>query len=320
MLKVLRQKLFLINNCENNIHKIITICGIKIKVKKSLKNFTQCKLNINNLILWVGTKCTLKCKNCCNLIPYSEQKSFDYLNILNDLKKIYNVANINLLQIQGGEPFTHPYIDKIINEIGKLDINEIQIATNATLLLNDNTIKTLQNNPQIQIRISDYECVKKQRLNFIKQLEENNIKYSLYDFENNDKTWFNSGGVNEKRANDDEVINIYKKCLNKHCHLLYDGNLAVCGKIPIIREIYGDQSKNKYEEINVRKYKNNIFKKKLLKKALDNFYKKSDSYREACRYCIEANERIPAAIQLTNNELSEFKKGKQDENTNPISV
>lgn len=268
------------------------------------------KIYINNIILWVGSKCTLKCKNCCNLIPYTEQKSFNHLEILKDVKKLHDSSEVNLFQIQGGEPFTHPDIDEIITEIGKLKIREVQIATNGTFFLNDKTLKSLQNNPHIQIRISDYECSKKQRINFIKQLENNNINYSIYGFDNGDRNWFNSGGINEKCANDDEVQKIYKNCLNKHCHLLHDGKLIVCGKIPSIREIYNYKKQKSYEEVNIRKYSNNKLGKFLLKMALKKFYAKTHLHREACRYCIETNESIPAAIQLTKDELLNFKGSK----------
>ena len=54
------------------------------------------------LVLWMGTKCTLRCENCCNLIPYIEQKSYDADLIVKNIRYITNYISINRLQVQGG--------------------------------------------------------------------------------------------------------------------------------------------------------------------------------------------------------------------------
>lgn len=72
------------------------------------------KDSIKFLVLWGGTKCTLRCKNCCNLIPYVKQVSYDTEKITN--KQCFNrtcqvLADdfmavcgkiINLLELRGG--------------------------------------------------------------------------------------------------------------------------------------------------------------------------------------------------------------------------
>lgn len=75
------------------------------------------KYEMNALSFWVGTKCTLRCRDCCNIIPYHSQTSFDIDLLISDLRKLLGICKINLLQIQGGEPFTHPQIKKLIQAI-----------------------------------------------------------------------------------------------------------------------------------------------------------------------------------------------------------
>lgn len=76
------------------------------------------KIKLPFLVLWVGTKCNLRCKDCVNLIPYTEQKSYDFESSINDFKMLTQIADIESLQIQGGEPFTHPKIDEFLYKIG----------------------------------------------------------------------------------------------------------------------------------------------------------------------------------------------------------
>lgn len=60
------------------------------------------KNRIRFLVLWVGTKCTLKCRDCCNLIPYLTQKSYEVNDIVANIEYITENMDIEVLQIQGG--------------------------------------------------------------------------------------------------------------------------------------------------------------------------------------------------------------------------
>ena len=68
---------------------------------------------------WIGQKCSLKCRLCCNLIPYMKQKSYNADELIKDFIFLAQNSRIEFLQIQGGEPFTHPNIVKIIDSVGK---------------------------------------------------------------------------------------------------------------------------------------------------------------------------------------------------------
>ena len=103
------------------------------------------KNKIRFLVLWVGSKCTLKCRDCCNLIPYLEQKTYSVDSIINNINYITQDMEIELLQIQGGEPFTHKHISEIIEKCAMNNhIHKIEIASNGTILPNEDTIKVIK--------------------------------------------------------------------------------------------------------------------------------------------------------------------------------
>ena len=54
------------------------------------------KENIRFLVLWVGTKCSLRCKDCCNLIPYVQQESYNVNEIIDNLNYVTKDVKINL--------------------------------------------------------------------------------------------------------------------------------------------------------------------------------------------------------------------------------
>jgi uncharacterized Fe-S cluster-containing radical SAM superfamily protein len=250
------------------------------------------------LVFWIGQKCTLRCKDCCNLIPYAKQKTYNPEKILEDLKKLVKTIKIKNVQIQGGEPFYYEDIDIIISGVIKLNIENIYIATNGTRLLNEKTIRVLQENPQVKIRVSNYTCTKQKREQLIKQLETYKISYDLYDYIYGDGLWFNSGCPNEPKNKDDNAIQrLYDLCEDKICWTLADGTLTVCGKIPVLKEIRDDYTIGFCDEVDIR----NTQDKRILKKKIVMFIK-NKKFREHCRYCLGTStlKKVEAAIQLTN--------------------
>jgi organic radical activating enzyme len=252
------------------------------------------------LVLWVGTRCTLRCNDCCNLIPYTEPVSFDTDLILADLRKIAQICTIKNLQIQGGEPLCHKNLDVVINEIGKIkQIKNVVLATNGTLLFNDKILNAINNNQKIEVRISDYNCTTEKRQSVIKQLTENKINFSLYEFVYGNKIWFNSGGPNEARNEvDNAVQKIYDSCTNKICWTLADGYLTVCGKIPVLKKLKTECITYRNDEVNVRETED----MKILKKEMDKFIF-NHRFREHCRYCrgTEESEKVEAGLQISQN-------------------
>jgi MoaA/NifB/PqqE/SkfB family radical SAM enzyme len=248
------------------------------------------------LVFWVGTKCTLRCQKCCNLIPYlSEPKNFDEKLIIRDLKKISRAFKIRKLQIQGGEPLTHKKIDIIIRHIGTLKIENISITTNGTLTFSEAAINALRDTPKTVVNVSNYSFVSDQRQKLIQQLKDNNINYSVYDFMYNNALWFDSGGPYELKIGPLESQHIFDLCENKICWTLADGLLTICGKITALKYFHNDYKTNQNDEVNVRGIRNI----KKLNKEVNKFIA-NKNYREQCRYCLGTSKlkRISPGIQL----------------------
>ena len=252
------------------------------------------KPHIPMLVFWVGTKCSLKCANCCNLIPYVKQKFFNVDDILADLKKLAAVATIDYIQIQGGEPLLHPELDKIISVVSSLNIKKKSLTTNGTATFPTAALGILKKSDnEIKLTISSYKCADNLRSKLIKQLDDNNIKYSVYDFMYGNGLWFDNGGVNTKRNNDDKYVSqIYATCGNKVCNTLANGKLTICGRAAVSKDIFNIKYFNKYDEINVRKIRSKI----VLKYNIHRLY--SSKFKEYCRYCLGTSQTVAAGIQL----------------------
>lgn len=230
--------------------------GIR-KVETKVKNYLFRKpqpIQIDFLVFWCGTKCSLHCKNCCNLIPYMKQESFNVQEILADFAFLANYCEIKALQIQGGELFTHPDVAKIISNLAQYKIPNIRIATNGSIIPNDEIIKVLKDNPKVGINISNYDCIPEKRTKMIGVLEQNGIAYDKYDFLFGNGQWFDYGNVYQERVNVEQAKVNYRDCREKYCLTFADGILYTCGKIRAINEIYGaDMSANRNNHNDISK-------------------------------------------------------------------
>lgn len=256
------------------------------------------KESIRFLVLWVGTKCTLRCKNCCNLIPYVRPLSYDARKIINNLAYVTKDIVVETLQIQGGEPFTHPQIDEIILScIQNPNIKRIEIASNETIFPNDKTLKIIKEyKDKILLRFSKYKCVESRQNDVDTYLQRAGVKATHYDFMFGNGLWFDSGDINQNyNRNKAEVKEIYRKCSNRSCWVLANDYMAICGKIINLLELKGGElDENNILNISALMENNLPF--------IDSLQEFDRKYIEEiphlCGYCKMQNEFIEPATQI----------------------
>ena len=103
----------------NNYLDVKTI-NRKIEIYKSgCKEIDYQKLNIKYIDIMITEKCSLKCKDCSNLMQYYQKPVNSDLNILiNSIDKIMaSVDKIFEFRVLGGEPFMNKEIGKIIKHL-----------------------------------------------------------------------------------------------------------------------------------------------------------------------------------------------------------
>lgn len=274
------------------------------------------KDTIKFLVFWVGTRCSLRCKNCGNLIPYMDQVSFDCTKILENLAYICRDVKIEKMQIQGGEPFTHRNIARVIDVCAQMDhIGKIEISTNGTILPDEETIGVLTKYAdKVTVRFSVYDCVnEKSRQQKIDTLKMSGAKVDSYHFMFDSGEWFDSGDYwQERNENREQVKAIFESCNNRACWTLADDYMACCGKILSLRELKnagGEEGwlDNVLDITSLRLHSQN-FAEELSR--FDNRY--VNEVPGVCAYCKLQNSRIPAAIQLTDEEIKRVWRDKQN--------
>ncbi|MCM1106442.1 MAG: 4Fe-4S cluster-binding domain-containing protein [Blautia sp.] len=240
------------------------------------------------LVLITGQACSLKCKECANFSPYALPETLKYNvdDIISDLFKVLcSVKKIHLLQIQGGEPFIYPELDKILDFcVNEKRINHIHIATNGTIIPGDKLIPLLQSK-KITMRISNYEAAFQG--NHVKELSlwctANNISFDVYNFEKGNGTWDCLGKDVKREDRDLVVANRFKECAFKTCLTLENGWIGHCSRSIVAPGVQGF-TPIKGDYIDVRNDPK-------LRRNLRNYVKKA-KYMECCIYCYGTNTGI----------------------------
>ncbi len=260
---------------------------------------------IHFLVLWLGSRCNLRCKNCGNLIPYIENTEYDQNKIIDNLKYITASVTVQNIQIQGGEPFLYKNLGLITRLCCEnKNIGHIVIASNGSIDPPKQVIDVLaQYSEKIEVRYSLYECVDStSRDKRIEELKISGASVGTYDFIFGNGKWFDSGGWDEE-FNDDknEVFRIYKDCANRHCWTLLDDYLVNCSKIYSLMRIRGPFEPDDNNMIDITRAR---LRGLDVCKILEEYDRRYVSEAPLmCGYCKGTQNYIDPGIQLSVDEL-----------------
>lgn len=247
----------------------------------------------------VGQSCTLKCKDCCEHVPYLKNPVTSKLEtILSDCRKIADSSEfLRYIELIGGEPFLHPQFKELLTGLLKIEnVGYIKIFTNGTIVP-DNELLDILENPRIVLTVSNYTHVVTGILlenihRTIEKLKVRNIRYVYSE----SKEWTDWGGFEERGYSEEQVRHHFSSCFIANCHRVYQGILYRCphyyagiqrGLMPATEGEYVDINKWDHDE---------------LAQKLDDF--KNLKFTEACKRCdMPFNCKVVSAgIQLEKGE------------------
>ena len=137
------------------------------------------KLKINSLDLVLTEKCSLKCKDCSNLMQYyAKPIDEDFSQLISTLDKLMNAVDyVYEIRFIGGEPLMYKRIDEVIKKtLNYKNFGNIVIYTNGTIVPKENKINVFKND-RIYFKISNYGSISRNIEWLEKKLEEKNIHY-----------------------------------------------------------------------------------------------------------------------------------------------
>lgn len=181
---------------------------------------------INSLDFVLTEKCSLRCRECSNLMQYYHTpQNFEGSKLISDLKKLLSVCDwVYELRLIGGEPFVYPELEIIIDYLPNFsNLESICIYTNGTICPKDTLLKKIAEK-KIWLSISNYGKLSKKLDELVNRLDIYNIYYEIKDID----FWTKCSSINKRNRSEHDLMDVYKQCCVKHCLTLLDGTLYPC--------------------------------------------------------------------------------------------
>lgn len=239
----------------------------------------------------VGTRCTLRCRDCSNLMQYYE-KPFDIEidNLIKDLNQFFSLVDYCVcINVIGGEPFIYPQLEILLDYLIRNEkLGSIEFTTNATAIPSEGVLNLLGND-KVRVEISDYGEIDT-LASFIKMMDQYHVKIHV----DVDMSWIDCGSYEARNRDVSMLGKMYVSCrASRLCKSLFKGKLFDCPRAVHLVDL-GFASNIKFLDIY------NCDKHSLLE-----FWLKE--YTMACDYCDLASPQkrtVEPAIQKNGRYLN----------------
>tara|TARA_Y100000310_G_scaffold212507_1_gene213377 strand:+ start:322 stop:1575 length:1254 start_codon:yes stop_codon:yes gene_type:complete len=252
------------------------------------------KLNIKTIDIQVTERCSLKCKDCSNLMQYYKKPQDSEQGLLfKSIEKIMTaVDSLEEFRVLGGDPFMNKNLHKIINKLVTYEkCKKVVVYTNARFVPKGDNLNCLKNKKVI-LDITNYGATSPATSKFIEVAKKENIAYTSFRC----TTWQDCGRIMPfSNKNEKELEHLFNNCCNSDLISLLHGKLYRC---PFSANGVNLKAipQNDNDEVNLMN--NELTNKQLRDQIKKLCYDKK--YLTACSYCNGrdySSVNIPSALQ-----------------------
>ena len=236
-------------------------------------------LTIKHMDVVITERCSLKCKDCANLMQYYEKPQNSDLEILfKSLDRMMEcVDQIYEFRVLGGDPFMNKEMYKVVNKLsGFKNVEKVVVYTNAKIIPRDENLECLKNE-KVRLDITNYGSLSSKHDEIIKLLNENNIEYETDLVE----LWDDIGEIKYEKKNNQQLKKVFEDCCAKEIFTILDGVVYKCPVSAHGTKLNAVPYDSKYDGVNLFDESVSIPE---LKTKLKDFHD-DDQYVSACNYC-----------------------------------
>jgi MoaA/NifB/PqqE/SkfB family radical SAM enzyme len=296
-------------------HKTIdvkrVVNGYERKIETAI-NYSEEKLILSHIDISITEKCSMKCKDCANLMQYyPNAKNSDTDQLIESLKKLLNtIHHVNEVRVLGGEPFMNKDFHKIVKFVCELDnIGSVIIYSNATIAPKKENLECLKHD-KVKVDITNYGELSKNHENMINSFKDNSIPFTTQRA----KYWTDSGTIEFKNRKDSDNVNVFKNCCVNDTYTLLNNKLYGC---PFAAHAHNLNLIPKTSEDVINLDDKDVSDKKI-KTELNKFLnrKREKKFLSACNYCAGRDntvKKIPAAIQAKTHKTFNLNQDLKEE-------
>jgi organic radical activating enzyme len=187
---------------------------------------TDTRLVIRGMDIMVTEACSMKCKDCSNLMQYyTAPKNGDPDVLLAAFDKMaQSVDHFLEVRLLGGEPFLNKRIHEIVDRlVAYPNVEKIAIFTNATIVPKNQNLTSLIH-PKVYLDITHYGVLSRNHDKLIEALDANGIAYNTHV----PQTWTDSAKIVYKERTEAQLTEMFARCCVNDVLTLLNGTLYRC--------------------------------------------------------------------------------------------
>lgn len=223
----------------------------------------------------VTERCTLRCKDCSNLMQYyCKPRNLDIDELIETIRKILNrIDRLHDLRILGGEPFINLDFVRLIDQfVSEKKIDRITILSNGSIFPNRDVLEKLRH-AKVILRFSDYGELSRKLERWVCWCKEEHIRYQVAKTD----VWQDMGNLERHNYSEHRLRDIYGNCECRNTPTVFGNRLFNCAyaaNASNLGAIAKDEKQIDYIEID----------EGVSGQQIDSFLY-DRKYLEACRYC-----------------------------------
>lgn len=284
---------FVYQSLEGKVSLLTKLVMEKIEFRK-YEQKNSAFLYARNIDIPVTDKCSLRCKDCSNLMPFYENpvdfKKEEVYKMIDEISDIFDkITEIHLL---GGEPFVHRDIYDIIEYASqKENVTSVTLFTNGTIPLIPERIACLDPE-KVVFAFTKYGDLSRNLEKNTGILDQYHICYSIFFAD----TWMDCINFEKQNYSETTLKQVYKICCTKNTNTFLNGKLYICSYGASLHRLKA-APEEAFDFVEISKNSKDLPQ---LKKEISNYLYERD-YIETCRFCTGRDpvngKKVKAAIQ-----------------------
>ena len=184
------------------------------------------RLTVQSVDLMITEKCSMKCRDCSNLMQYYEHpENADMAQMLAMIDGLCaQMDEIYEFRVIGGEPFMHKELHTVVAHVcAKPNVQKVSIFTNATIVPRDHQWDALRHE-KVYFFITDYDELSRNIRPLVAALEERKIAY----VSEKANGWTDCASLEKHNRTKEQNEALWTACCAKNLATLADGRLYRC--------------------------------------------------------------------------------------------
>ncbi len=253
-------------------------------------------LYIRSLDVVITERCSLKCKDCSNLMQYYESpRDCNWDVLMASLERFSRVVDDVLeYRVIGGEAFLNRRWPEVVSRLlHEPKARRVVLYTNGTLLPSKDRLSVLRH-PKALVIISDYGMLSKRLTSLTKTLQDLDITHYVLQLD----TWLDCARIGPHHRTPEENTKLFLDCCAKNMLTLLEGRLYRC---PFSANAFRLQAvpDKPLDYVELLPHSNEI-REDILRAQIWS-YLNNKSYLEVCDFCNGrplAGPEVPPAVQI----------------------